>query len=238
MVIERIICGQMRDAARLRLLFRQSHESHLGLGENNRNQQPVIHFSPATWLRNVVRCHLALLHGKVNDFMRPGAVACRVNVRSAGLHELIGHNPTTFGGDPGPVKAERRGVWHAPQREQNIPAGNGNNFALVLKGNGFQMSVALRIGEFCVRKNLNPFAPENFFNFHRRIGVELTQDVFAALDERDLDAKAREELRKFAGDRPATGDEKRFWQPLQFERVVAGQIAGFTKLGQGWRGNG
>jgi hypothetical protein len=116
-VIERITHGQIREAARLRFLFRQSHEGRLWFGENNRNQQPVIHLSPVTRLRKIVRRNLALLNGEVNDFMRPGAIARRVNVRRARLHELIGHDPAALAGDPGSSQVERRRVRHAAQRE-------------------------------------------------------------------------------------------------------------------------
>ena len=65
----------------------------------------------------LMRRNFALLHGEMNDFMRPGAIARRVNVRRARLHELIGHDATVLAGDPGSSQVERRRVRHAAQRE-------------------------------------------------------------------------------------------------------------------------
>ena len=53
----------------------------------------------------------------------------------------------------------------------------------------------------------------------------------AALDEGDLDAKAREELRELARDRPATEDDERLGQLLQRHRVVARDETHVVKLG-------
>jgi hypothetical protein len=102
----------------------------------------------------------------------------------------------------GVFQAERRGVRHAAQREQDFLGGNGNRFAVLLERNRFQFSFALRVQKFRAGENLDAFAPENLFDFHSGIGIELLQNVFAALDERDLDAEAREELRELAAIAP------------------------------------
>ena len=96
-VIERITRGQIWNIARLRRLFRQADECHLRIGEHDGNQQPVIH--PARCVRrgDVVRRNLALLHGEVNNLVRSGAIARRVNVRRAGLHEFVRDNAPVFG---------------------------------------------------------------------------------------------------------------------------------------------
>jgi hypothetical protein len=102
----------------------------------------------------------------------------------------------------------------------------------LLKRNRFQFPFALRVQKFCAGENLDAFAPENLFNFNSGIGVELLQNVPAALDERDLDAEAREELRELARNRAAAEDDERLRQPLQRQRVVAGDEADFVELRQ------
>ncbi len=103
---------------------------------------------------------------------------------------------------PAFVQIQRRRVRHAAQREQNFLGGNGNHFAFVLKRNGFQFSFPLRVHQLCAGENPDAFAPENLFDFRRRVGVEFLQNVFAALDQCDLDAEPREELRELARDGP------------------------------------
>jgi hypothetical protein len=73
----------------LRFLFRQADERHLRLGEHDGNQQPVIHPARRFRMHDVVRRDFALLDGDVDDFVRPGAIARRENVRRARLHLVV-----------------------------------------------------------------------------------------------------------------------------------------------------
>ena len=72
---------------------------------------------PALLCHYVARRGFALRDGDVDDFMRPGAITRRVNVRRARLHELICHDAATLAGDPGSSQVERRRVRYAAQRE-------------------------------------------------------------------------------------------------------------------------
>ena len=75
----------------------------------------------------------------------------------------------------------------------------------MLERNGFELTVAPRIGQCRVRENFDAIAAENFLDLHRGIGIELAQEVLAALEEHDADAKAREELTELT-DLGAVGD--------------------------------
>ena len=60
--------------------------------------------------------------------------------------------------------------------------------------------------------------------------------MFAALDQSDFDAEAREELRELARNRAAAEDDERLRQFFQRNRVVAGDEADFIQLRQRrWR---
>ena len=68
----------------------------------------------------------ALLNRDVDDFVRPGAIARRENVRRARLHFVVCDDAAVFRFHAGVFQAERRRVRHAAQREQNFLGGNGN----------------------------------------------------------------------------------------------------------------
>src|SRR5271154_1768016 len=102
----------------------------------------------------------------------------------------------------------------------------------MLERNRFQFSFAPRSNKFGICKNFNSFAPENFFDFNSGVRVELFQNMLAALDERDLDAEAREELRELARDSAAAKDDERLGQFFERNRIIAREITGFIKRGQ------
>jgi hypothetical protein len=109
----------------------------------------------------------------------------------------------------------------------------------LLKRDRFQFSTAFCVYKFCGRKNLDSFASENLFNLNPGITVKFLQNMFAALDERDFDAKPREKLRKLARNRATAKDDERLRQFFQRECVVARDVAGFEKRGQRrWRNAG
>ena len=106
----------------------------------------------------------------------------------------------------------------------------------MLKGNRFQFPFAPCFNQPCACEDLNAFAPEHLFHFNSGVRVKLAQNVPAALDERDLDAKPCEKLRKLARNRAAAKHDERLRQPLERQHIVTGDIAGFMELGQGrWR---
>jgi hypothetical protein len=80
-------------------------------------------------------------------------------------------------------------------------------------------------------EHLDAVAPEDFFNFHCRIGVELPQNVCTALEKRDDDAEPREELRQLHRHRATAKDDQRFRKLRQFHDVVTGEITSVAKRG-------
>src|SRR6266404_2734425 len=87
-------------------------------------------------------------------------------------------------------------------------------------------------------ENLNAFAPEDLLEFPRGIFIEIAQQLRTALDDRDLDAEARKELRKLNRHRAAAQDDERFGWRLQLESIVTRQIADFLQVRQRrWRDN-
>jgi hypothetical protein len=73
--------------------------------------------------------------------------------------------------------------------EQDFFRRDGYGLAVVLERNGFALTVAPCIGQFCIREHFDAFATKDFLDFHRGIGVKLAQDVLAALEERNGDAE-------------------------------------------------
>ena len=67
-----------------------------------------------------MRGNFALQDREVNNLVRPGAIAGRVNMRRARLHVLVGDDAGPVGSDAGLLKAESSGVRCASEREQNL----------------------------------------------------------------------------------------------------------------------
>jgi hypothetical protein len=67
----------------------EANGRQLWIGEIDRHEQSLIQAAQRLRVRDVMRGDFALLNGDVDDFVRPGAIARRVNVRRAGLHEFI-----------------------------------------------------------------------------------------------------------------------------------------------------
>ena len=98
-----------------------------------------------------MRRDFALLDGDVDDLMRPGAIARRINVRRAGLHFGIGDDAAVFRFHARVFQIQRRRVRNSAQREQNFLGGNGNRFSVLLERNRFQFSLSLRVQQVSCR---------------------------------------------------------------------------------------
>ena len=105
--------------------------------------------------------------------------------------------------------------------------------AILLEGNGFQFPLSFCTRQFDAGKNLDAFAPENVFDFNAGIRIKLLQNMFAALEQSDFDSEARKKLCELAGNRATAEDDERLGQFFQRHGIIAGEIAGFIKLGQG-----
>lgn len=222
-VVEGIARGQKGNAAGRRRFFREAAKGDLRLGEHDGHDEAVIH-AGGMGTDDVAPGGFALLHGDVDNLIKAGAVAGGVNVRRAGLHGFIGDDVSVWAGfDAGLFQIQRSGVGDSAQGEQQFPGGNGNGFAVVLEGNGFEFSLSFGVQQFCAGKDADAFAAENIFNNGGSVGVEVVQDVRAALDESDADAEPGEELREFAGGGAAAEDDEGFGKFFEVQGAVAVQ---------------
>ena len=57
-------------------------------------------------MRDIVSGDFTLLDGDVDDLVRPGAIAGGVNVRRAGLHEVVRDDAALLRSDAGLVEVE------------------------------------------------------------------------------------------------------------------------------------
>lgn len=104
--------------------------------------------------------------------------------------------------------------------------GARRGFPVVKERNLFESHVTPRVDEFGVRANHDGFATKDFFQFHRSISIEFTEDVFAALEERDVDTKSGEELSKYPRHRTTTQHDQGFREAGQLLCFVAGETTG------------
>ena len=84
-------------------------------------------------MRDVVGRNLGLLHGEMQDLMRPGAITGGVNVRRVRLHEVVGENPAVFRFDPGVFQIERCRIRNSPERKQDFFRGNSSRFPFMFE---------------------------------------------------------------------------------------------------------
>ena len=166
--------------------------------------------------------------------MRPGAIARRVNVRRAGLHRCrlrrCGHVRFSHRRFPGrATRCSARGPAQTkfPRRKRKL-------FCRCARTKPFSIfPFASRPTSFVPVKTWMPSRRKTFSISIAGVGVEFLQNMFAALDERDLDAEAREELRELARNRAAAEDDERLRQSLQRQRVVAGDDSRLRRVAAG-----
>ena len=203
MVVEGIARGEEGNIPRLGLLLRQSDRADLRVGEHDLREQTVVDAAHLGGMRNVMRRDFALLNRDVDDFVRSGAVASRVNVRCARLHLRVGDDARAFGCYAGFLQVKPGRVRRATEREEYFLGCHANRFAIMLEGDSFQVAFTPRIHQLRPGKYRHAIAAEHSLQFRRSVRVEVAQNMFAALDQCYFGVETREELGKLHSHRPA-----------------------------------
>ena len=180
-----------------------------------------------------MRRDFALLNRDVHDLVQPRAISDCVNMRHAALHLAIGDDPSELEFHTDLVQTERRHIGNAAQREKNLFTQHAGRLALMLKKNLLLISQSPCVRELSVRMHGDAFPPEHIFQHGGGIRIHFVQDMRTALDQSDLDAEPREELREFQRHRTAAQHNNRARKPRHFERGVTGQKTNVIQLGQG-----
>ena len=177
----------------------------------------------------------ALLDRDVNDLMRPGAIARRVNVRRARLHPRVRDDAPVFVLNAGVFQTERRRVRHPARARKKFPRPATRTFCRRARTKLPSFSAARASRSFVPVKSVMPSRRKTFSSSMAASASNSFKICSLRWIERHLDAEAREELRELHGHRAAAENDERLGQFLERERVVAGEIADFVELGQGRR---
>ena len=151
-----------------------------------------------------MRRDFSLLHGDVDNLVRAGAIASRVDVRHVSLHSRIRNDPTACGLYAGVFKAQPCGVGLAAQRKQHFISGNSNRLVVVLEGDLLPFAFPPGVEQMRSREQPNAFPAEDTLHYGGGVFVKFLQNVRTALDHSDAHAKTHKELRQLARNRSAT----------------------------------
>lgn len=217
--------------------FGQTDARNLWLGENHADEEPIVHRARWACAEDRVRRRFAMLNGKVDDLVRPGAVSGGEDMRRGSAHLRVG------GDAAGCVKCDTSGgqveagdVGRSAQAMEDLLRAHRVGSAGVFKADVFQTAFHLHVQQARAGEYLDAFSTEDVLHHYCYIGVEIAEQVAAALEQCHSHAEAREELREFYRHSPAAEHDKRLRQTLQSQRIVTGEKPGRVELRQRRRG--
>ena len=181
-------------------------------------------------MRDVVRGDFALLDGDVDDLMRPGAIARRVNVRRAGLHFRIGDDPAVVASRRRPFASPvRRCSATRPMREENFLRHGPQNFAMLMERHSLAPSLAEGSSNFVSVQTRMPSRRSTFSTTAAASASNSRSSCPLRWISVTSTSNRRKELRQFDRHRAAAQDNQRPGQFAQRQRVIAGQKSDFRQ---------